>query len=66
MRHHGFKIIAKETGKAEGVLYTSEEVSPHTRFEEIPLAVGSDETGFTVSLPPHSVAALTIHTGRHG
>ena len=56
-------VISVPVGKAEGVMYTSEEVSPHTFFEEKPLAIGLDETGYAISLPPHSVAALTIHTG---
>ena len=55
-------VISCPAGKAEGILYTSQEVSPHSFFEEKPLAVGSDETGCSISLPPHSVAALTIHT----
>ena len=55
-------VISGPAGKAEGVLYTSEEVSPHSSFEEKPLEIESDETGYTLSLPPHSVAALTIHT----
>ena len=57
-------FISGPAGKAEGVLYTSQEVSPHTFFEEKPLAIGADESGFSISLPPHSVAALTIHTGQ--
>ena len=57
-------VIFGPAGKAEGILYTSEDVTPHTFFEEKPLAIGSDETGYSISLPPHSVAALTIHTGR--
>lgn len=57
-------VISGPGGEAEGVLYTSEDVSPHSFFEENPLAIAADETGFFLSLPPHSVAALTIHLGR--
>lgn len=57
-------VISGPGGEAEGVLYTSEDVSPHSFFEENPLAIVADETGFSLSLPPHSVAALTIHLGR--
>ena len=59
-------VISGPAGKAEGVLYTSEDVTPYTFFEEKALAIASDETGYSISLPPHSVAAVTIHTGRNG
>ena len=59
-------FISAPAGKAEGILYTSQDVSPHSFFEEKPLAITSDEAGYSISLPPHSVAARTIHTGQIG
>ncbi len=59
-------VIAGPAGKAEGVVYTAEDVAPPSFFEVKPLAIASDESGYSVSLPPHSVAALTIYTGRIG
>ena len=56
-------VLSDLSGKAQGVVYTSKEVSPHTFFEEKPLEIVSDKNGFSLSLPPHSVAALTIDTG---
>ncbi len=57
-------VLSGLSGKAEGVVYTSQDVSPHTYFEEKPLAVPSDGNGYPISLPPHSVAAVTIVPGR--
>lgn len=55
-------VISGPAGEAEGVVYTSDEVSPHTYFEEKPLRIVSDKNGYSISLLPHSVAALTIYT----
>ena len=47
-------------GVAEGTLYTSDEVLPYTYFRKTELTVKRDGGKLTVSVPPHSAAAVTV------
>ena len=48
----------------EATLYSSEDVSPHSYFEESPLEVSSGSKGVKTVLPPHSAAIIKMVISR--
>jgi len=60
-REFTFKLKGKVL---EGTLYSSEDITPHSYFEESPLQVTARRKDITTVLPPHSAAIIKLALNR--
>ena len=58
-QHRDF-VLNGLSGEARGVLCGSDEIVPCSYFQQTALPVKKHGAGFVVTLPPHSVAAVTV------